>query len=82
MNRVKILKSFVGSQDGLANSDFTEGEEALLSDYLMGCIDKSWVEEIGEVENASEDQDEPYRDHEADLSNKAIITEGKKGGKK
>lgn len=75
MRRVKILKSFVGSQDGLVNTDFPEGEEALLSDYLMGCIDKSWVEEIGEKESASEDQD-------PELSNKAIITEGKKGGKK
>jgi propanediol dehydratase small subunit len=69
MTKCEILKDFTGSQDGIFATDFTAGEIADLSDYLMGCIDKSWVKVISQ-KNAAE------------ISNKAVITDGKNGGKK
>ena len=72
MTECEILKDFPGSQDGLKVTHFKAGEVVNISDYLMSCIDKSWVRVIGKPED---------REEQPEISNKAIITQGKKGGK-
>lgn len=74
MTQCKILKDFPGSQDGLTVTQFKAGEVVEISDYLMSCIDKSWVSVVKNPFDNTEDQPE--------ISNKAIVTEGKKGGNK
>ena len=58
----KILKDFMGSQDGLISEKFEEGTVRDISDYLYACIDKSWVAKV---------TPDPV------IENKAIISEGK-----
>jgi len=67
MTECEILKDFPGSQDGLKVTHFKAGETVEISDYLMSCIDKSWVRVLKKAG--------------PEISNKAIITQGKKGGK-
>ncbi len=57
----KILQDFKGSQDGLITTDLKKGEVVDVSDYLMGCIDKSWVSSIEgepEIENEADSENE------------------------
>jgi len=61
MAQCLILKSFKGSQDGRFATQFTEGEVADLSEYLMGCaeadsfkrIDQPVVENKATITNTS-----------------------------
>lgn len=69
MTKCEVLKDFTGSQDGIFATDFTAGEIVELSDYLMGCVEKSWVKVLA-------------KKAEPEISNKAVITDGKNGGKK
>ena len=68
----KILKSFVGSQAGTANTNFTAGETVELSDYLVSCVNPKWIEKAVD--------EKP----EIKVTNKAIVTTGKakKGARK
>lgn len=61
MAQCLILKSFKGSQDGRFATQFTEGEVAELSEYLMGCAEPSAFERI----------DQPAT---TVVENKAVIT--------
>jgi len=63
----KILKSFLGSQDGVTNTSFEAGTTVELSDYLVSCSDPSWIQKVVPQE----------------IQNKAIATSGqtKKGSK-
>lgn len=61
MNEYEILKDFPGSQDGVTTELFKAGTTAKLSDYLVSCVDKSWIRPVAS----------------GGISNKAIITEGK-----
>jgi len=70
MTECEILKDFPGSQDGVTTTQFYAGQIVELSDYLMSCIDKSWVRVTSDKPKQKE------------ISNKAIITDGEKGGKK
>jgi len=67
----KILKSFKGSQSGAVTTQFNAGDEVELSDYLLSCIDKTWIEKVTEKPALN-------------IENKAILTSGKskKGSKK
>ena len=63
----KILKTFLGSQDGVTNTRFEAGSTVELSDYLVSCADPSFIQEVTQHE----------------IQNKAISTSGqtKKGRK-
>lgn len=61
MAQCLILKSFKGSQDGRHTTQFTEGDVAELSDYLVGCATPSDFRRI----------DQPAA---PEVENKAIIT--------
>lgn len=63
----KILKDFIGSQNGTVNTQFNKGETVELSDYLVSCVNPSWVQKV-EKEKPSKQQP---------IENKAIITSGK-----
>ncbi len=52
MATYRILKSFRGSQDGTRTESFEAGEDRELSDYLVSCVDPSWISRRGpEIEN-------------------------------
>jgi hypothetical protein len=48
--KYKILKDFPGSQDGTKSEWFHAGTVVDLSDYLVSCVDKSWIKAV-EVDN-------------------------------
>jgi len=67
--RYDILKDFKGSQTGATAEQFTAGQQADLSDYLVACVDPSWIR--------------PAADPSAPtIDNKAIATDGGKPAKK
>lgn len=63
--KYRILKSFMGSQDGRFAKQFEAGSEAELSDYLVSAVDPSWIAPCGGMQ----------------IENKAVITEGKQRGR-
>lgn len=63
--KYRILKDFKGSQDGTLTESFVAGTDAELSDYLVACVDPSWIAPFKTVE----------------INNKAIITDSPKRGR-
>lgn len=57
----EILKDFPGSQDGTKTEQFKAGTTVDLSDYLVSCIDPTWVR--------------PPRE-KVELANKAVVSDG------
>lgn len=57
----EILKDFPGSQDGRFTEQFTAGTKADLSDYLVACVDPSWIKLPGKP---------------VEIENKAIVSDG------
>jgi hypothetical protein len=74
MTKCEILNDFPGSQDGLVTTHFKAGETVDISDYLLGCVDKSNIKILSEESEKPEEK-------EIKIENKAIISEGKKGKK-
>ena len=63
----KILKTFLGSQDGVTNTCFEAGSTVELSDYLVSCADPTCIQKVVPQE----------------IKNKAISSSGEnKKGKK
>jgi len=65
----KILQDFNGSQDGLVATFFEKGSVVDVSDYLMSCINKNWVQP---AENKTAVIEEAPI-----ISNKAIVSDGR-----
>lgn len=78
--RCKILKDFNGSQDGTVTVQFTAGTTVEMSEYLMGCADKSWFEPADE--SWFEPADETPPAIMPVIDNKAIASDGSKPKRK
>jgi hypothetical protein len=59
--RYRILKDFMGSQDGRFSEAFSAGSQADLSDYLVSCVPPEWIRAVSPAPA---------------IDNKAIITDG------
>lgn len=64
-----ILKDFKGSQDGRFCESFKAGTQAELSEYLVSCVEPSWISPATEVKAVDNDE----------INNKAVSTTGKQG---